>query len=73
MTNEPKESENYQTMLREVEGIVSTMSAPGLDLDDMVKNVERGYTLIKSMRERLDATKEKIENLRAEYTNTPGT
>jgi exodeoxyribonuclease VII small subunit len=58
-------------MLREVEGIVTAMSAPGLDLDDMVEKVERGYTLIKSMRERLDQTKEKIEKLRAEYTNTP--
>ena len=71
MTEQTKESENYQTMLREVEGIVTAMSAPGLDLDDMVKKVERGYTLIKSMRERLDQTKEKIENLRAEYTSAP--
>ena len=71
MTSQPKESENYQTMLREVEGLVTAMSTPGLDLDEMVTKVERGYTLIKSMRERLDQTKEKIEKMRAEYTNTP--
>ncbi len=69
MTAKPKESQNYQDMLREVEGIVAAMSETGLDLDAMVEKVERGYTLIKAMRERLDQTKEKIEHLRAEYTN----
>jgi exodeoxyribonuclease VII small subunit len=60
-----QESQTYQVMLDEVEGIIREVASPDLDLDAMVSKVERGYTLIKSMRERLDETKGKIEKLRA--------
>ena len=67
MTTKPKESETYRLMLEEVEGIVRDVGSPDLDLDEMVKKVERGYGLIKTMRGRLDETKQKIEQLRLEF------
>jgi exonuclease VII small subunit len=37
-----------------------------LDLDAMVGKVERGYGLIKAMRQRLEETRQKVEHLRVE-------
>lgn len=62
-----KESETYREMLEEVEGVVRAVGSPEVDLDDMVKEVERGYGLIKAMRGRLEETKKKIELLRLEF------
>jgi exodeoxyribonuclease VII small subunit len=60
----PKESATYKVMLEQVEGIVRDVSTTDLDLDDMVAKIEQGYSLIKTMRSRLDETKERIEKLR---------
>lgn len=62
-----RESVTYQEMLSEVDGIVREIQAPELDLDLMVGRIEKGYGLIKAMRERLDQTKEKIEKLRLDF------
>lgn len=62
-----KESQSYQQMLEEVEGIVRSVSGGPLDLDEVVTRVERGYKLIKQMRTRLDTTKAKVEKLRTEF------
>lgn len=64
-----KESQSYQQMLEEVDGIVRSVSGGPLDLDEVVSRVERGYKLIKQMRERLDNTKSKVERLRTEFEN----
>ena len=40
---------------------------PHLDLDDMVSKIERGYNLIKSMRTRLETTKQKVDQLRLDF------
>lgn len=61
------ESQTYQKMLQEMEDILQHMTTPNLDLDQMVAKVERGYELIQSMRERLDRTKDKIEQLHRKY------
>lgn len=61
------ESQTYQKMLQEMEDILQQMTTPNLDLDQMVAKVERGYELIQSMRERLDRTKDKIEQLHRKY------
>ena len=61
------ESIRYQSMLEEVEGIVKQMSSPDLDLDQMVSKVERGYELIQTMRDRLNQTKDKIDQLQEKY------
>jgi exodeoxyribonuclease VII small subunit len=61
------EAATYKLMLEEVEAIVRDVSSADLDLDEMVGKIERGYTLIKSMRERLDETKERIEKLRVGF------
>ncbi len=65
-----KESLTYQKMLEEVETIVRDVASPQLDLDDMVQKVERGYALIQTMRQRLDQTKERIDELHQKYSET---
>ena len=63
------EAKTYKEMLDEVESIVREVASPEMDLDDMVGKVERGYALIKTMRERLDATREKIDKLQQQYSS----
>jgi exodeoxyribonuclease VII small subunit len=58
------EGATYNAMLAEVEAICRQVGDPQIDLDLLVRQVERGYTLIKAMRARLAATKTKIEELR---------
>ena len=67
MSTEKNESQKYQSMLGDVEGIVQKLSSQQLDLDDMVSEIERGYALIKKMRERLDQTKMTVEKLRVQF------
>lgn len=62
-----KESQSYQKMFQEVENIVREINAPDVDLDNMVEQVERGYALISKMRERLQQTKLKIDELQQKY------
>lgn len=63
----PKESATYQKMLEDVEGIVRSVGSGPMDLDEVVSQVEQGYKLIKTMRERLDTTKARVEKLRTEF------
>lgn len=53
----------YSQMLREVKDIVDQLSADSIDVDDMADKVERGFTMINTMKERLNETKDKIEDL----------
>lgn len=62
-----KEADTYRQMLEEVEAICRDVAAPELDLDDMVKKIEKGYGLIKTMRTRLEETKTKVEQLRLTF------
>jgi exodeoxyribonuclease VII small subunit len=66
-TAEPSESATYKAMLSEVEELVREVGQPDLELDSMVSKIERGYTLIKAMRARLDLTKQKVEQLRLDF------
>lgn len=59
-------SEKYAKMVDEVESIIDSLSDESLDLDEMVNKVEKGYALIQSMKEKLEATKLKITELHAE-------
>ncbi len=61
------ESATYKDMMGKVEILVREVSSPDIDLDDMVSRVEEGYKLIKQLRERLDTTKKKVEDLRSEF------
>ena len=63
-----KDSQTYQKMLEEVEDIVKDVGDGNVDLDEMVKKIEHGYGLIKTMRSRLDETREKIDKLRDQYS-----
>ena len=66
-TSKAPSGKTYQAMLEDVEGIVRAVGAGQLDLDEVVAKIEEGYKLIKTMRTRLDATKSKVEELRAEF------
>ena len=61
------ESASYKAMLSEVEDLVREVGQPDLELDSMVNKIERGYTLIKAMRARLELTKQKVEQLRLDF------
>ncbi len=61
------ESASYKAMLQEVELLVKEVGQPDLELDAMVGKIERGYTLIKAMRARLEQTKDKVEQLRLDF------
>lgn len=61
------ESASYKAMLQEVEALVKEVGQPDLELDAMVGKIERGYSLIKAMRARLETTKEKVEQLRLDF------
>lgn len=63
------ESQTYQAMLQEVETLVSQISEPSMDLDNLVSKVERGYSLIQAMKDRLDQTKAKIDDLHSQYSS----
>ena len=67
-----KESTTYQVMLTEVEGIIREVSDEKVDLDQLVTKIEKGYTLIKQMRGRLDETKKKLEQLRQDFESPAG-
>ena len=69
-TGTEKESSTYQGMLKEVETIIHSISSDELELDSMVEKVEKGYQLIKTMRDRLDIAKEKIETLQMSFTDS---
>lgn len=60
------ESQTYQSMLQEVETLVTEVSSGKLDLDNMVAKVEKGYGLIRNMKTRLEDVKGKIEKLHAD-------
>ncbi|MFW7377599.1 MAG: exodeoxyribonuclease VII small subunit [Oligoflexus sp.] len=62
-----QESQNYQQMLEKVESIVKDIATSDVDLDQMVEKVEEGYTLIQKMREKLTATKARIEDLHKKF------
>jgi exodeoxyribonuclease VII small subunit len=64
---ETKESARYQTMLEDVEAIIRSINSSPMDLDEVVEKVEKGYVLIKTMRERLEQTKSKVEKLRSNF------
>ena len=73
-----KESQTYQAMLTELDDIVRQVGHGQLDLDEIVGKIEHGYKIIATMRERLDATKAKVEKLRVDFEkgspekNSPG-
>jgi len=62
-----KESETYQNMLEKVEGIIAEVAKPELDLDQLIEKVDQGYSLIETMKKRLEETKQKVEQLNEKY------
>ena len=64
------ESQTYQSMLKELDEIVRSVSQGSMDLDEIVGKIEHGYELIATMRQRLDQTKAKVEKLRVDFEKT---
>lgn len=72
MTQNKHESIRYQEMYDEVEQIIRDINSDGLELDDLVNRVERGYDLIQKMKSRLHDTKLKVEKLQEKYESSGG-
>lgn len=68
-----KESQTYQTMLKKVENLIQEVSQPDIDLDQMIEKVEKGYSLIQTMRERLEKAKVHIDELHQKFEETSKT
>ena len=65
-----KRSATFSQMMAELNSLIESLALNEADLDEMVKTVERGYSLIKSMQERLDKSRMKIESLKPEFQVT---
>ncbi|MCY4443621.1 MAG: exodeoxyribonuclease VII small subunit [Proteobacteria bacterium] len=61
-----KDSPSYKAMFEEVESIITSVQNSSLELDQMISEVKKGFSLIKKMRTRLDTTKNTIQELRME-------
>ena len=59
-------------MMEEVEGIIASISSQEVDLDKMVEQVEKGYQIIAAMRQELDTTKMKVDQLRERFEKHNG-
>jgi len=58
-----KENKSFETLMGELEALVSKLEGETLDLDDAIKYNEEALELIKVCRERLGTAKQKIEKL----------
>lgn len=65
---EAPEGKVYEQMMTEVGEIVRQLNENEVGLDELVKKVERGYQLIRSMQERLDQAKMQVEELKSNFT-----
>ena len=71
MTKE-NESQTYSKMQKQLEKIVDEINVSDVDLDQLIKRVETGYELINQMRNRLDQSKKKIEELHDKNADVEG-
>lgn len=65
MENNPQKP--YKDLLKEVKQIVEDLSSENIDVDEMVDKVEKGFAMITTMKDRLNQTKDKIEDLYKKY------
>ncbi len=59
-----KESKRYREMLDEVEAIVRDLGQNKQDLDEVTGKVQKGFEIIKSMKDRLEQTRAQVEKIR---------
>lgn len=57
------ENKSFETLMGELESLVSKLEGEDLNLDDAIKYNEEALELIKICRERLGSAKQKIEKL----------
>lgn len=60
------ESKKYSDMYHEVETLVKKIERQDVEIDELVPHVEKAIELISMMKQRLDETKLKIENISKE-------
>lgn len=58
-----KETMKYEVAMAELQGIMSKLEAGQLDVDDMVKQVQRATELISFCQQKLTQTQEAIETI----------
>jgi exodeoxyribonuclease VII small subunit len=68
-----KEEINFETALSELETIVRTLESGKGELDDSIKNYEKGTSLVKICEEKLKSAKLKVELITNKDATNPET
>lgn len=66
-----QESQKFQELLSQVDVIIKEISDPQLDLDQLTQKVELGFSVVQSLKTKLDQTKMKIETIRSSFQEKP--
>ena len=65
-----KSADSYQQMYTQVEQIIHAIEADAMDLDEIVREVEKGHKLIAKMLHRLQESKNTIDRCKQELDST---
>ncbi len=65
----PMEELSFREAMTQLEGIVSLLESNTLDLEDSLKNYERGVALLASLQKRLTAADQQVQVLVGELSS----
>lgn len=65
----PIDEMSFREAMTELEGIVSLLESNTLELEDSLKNYERGVALLASLQKRLSAAEQQVEVLVGELSS----
>ena len=67
----PVEELSFREAMTELDSIVSVLESNSLELEQSLVSYERGVTLLRSMKQRLDAAEQKVVVLMGEFESGP--
>jgi len=67
----PVEELSFREAMTELDSIVSVLESNSLELEQSLVSYERGVTLLRSMKQRLDAAEQKVVVLMGEFEPGP--
>lgn len=65
-------TKNYQALSIELDGVLSKLQTPGVQVDEAVALYEQGLTLVKQLEKHLQQAENKIEQLRLAASSVEG-